>query len=40
MYLTDRRRVAYLPTAEGYALLLSVAEPERLIDALTRARGR
>jgi hypothetical protein len=40
VYLTDRRRVAYLPTAEGYALPLSVAEPERLIDALARARGR
>lgn len=29
LYVTDRRRVAYIPTTEGYALLLSV-EPGRV----------
>jgi hypothetical protein len=34
IYLTDRHRVAYVPTREGYAILLSVAEPERFVRAL------
>lgn len=34
VYLTDRRRIAYVPTAEGYALLLSVEDPAGLIDTL------
>ncbi|MCL4503732.1 MAG: hypothetical protein M1438_18045 [Deltaproteobacteria bacterium] len=29
-----KRRVVYLPTREGYSLLLSVAEPEKFLEAL------
>jgi hypothetical protein len=36
LYITDRTRVARIPTTEGYTVLLSVAEPEALIDALKR----
>ncbi|HEX2486859.1 MAG TPA: PH domain-containing protein [Myxococcota bacterium] len=39
-YLTDRSRVAYVPTTEGYALMLSVEDPARLLAALGRAAGR
>jgi hypothetical protein len=35
-YLTDWSRVAYVPTNEGYALLLSVEDPARLLAALGR----
>jgi hypothetical protein len=34
IFVTDKRRVVYLPTREGYAVLLSVAEPERFLAAL------
>ncbi|MBE2287691.1 MAG: hypothetical protein IAE77_29810 [Prosthecobacter sp.] len=34
LYVTDRTRVARIPTTEGYTVLLSVAEPQALIDAL------
>jgi hypothetical protein len=34
IYLTDRSRVAYLPTHDDYLVLVSSAEPERLIAAL------
>jgi hypothetical protein len=34
VFVTDRRRVVHLPTREGYALLLSVSEPERFLGAL------
>lgn len=34
IYLTDRHRVAYVPTTEGYVLLLSTAEPERFVRLL------
>lgn len=34
IFVTDKRRVVYLPTREGYALLLSVPEPERFLEAL------
>lgn len=34
IYLTDRRRVVYLPTSEGYSVLVSSAEPDRLLAAL------
>ena len=36
VYLTRGRSVVYLPTSEGYALLLSVAEPERFLQVLQR----
>lgn len=29
--VTDRRRVVYVPTSEGYVLLLSVPDPERFV---------
>jgi hypothetical protein len=34
VYLTDRRKVVYLPTDLGYSILTSVAEPERLLSEL------
>lgn len=34
IYLTDRRRVAYVPTTEGYVVLLSVADPEGFVRVL------
>ena len=36
-YLTDRRRVVYLPTRDGYSILLSVREPQAFLDALKTA---
>lgn len=40
LVLTARDRVAYIPTRDGYALLVSVAEPDRLIQRLRdRRRG-
>ena len=37
VFLTDKRRVLYLPTQQGYAAMLSVADPEGLLSALQRA---
>ncbi len=36
VFVTDRRRGVYLPTREGYAVLLSVPEPEKFLAALRR----
>lgn len=36
LYVTDRTRVAYVPTTRGYAVLVSVADPEALLAALRR----
>lgn len=36
VYLTDRSRAVYIPTAEGYDLLLSPAEPEAFLVALKK----
>jgi hypothetical protein len=36
VYLTKRRDVVYVPTFDGYSLLLSVEEPERFIETLQR----
>ena len=36
-YLTDRSRVVYLPTREGYSMLLSVREPQAFLDAVKAA---
>lgn len=36
VYLTRRRDVVYIPTSDGYALLLSVEDPERFMDTLKR----
>lgn len=34
--LTDKSSVVYLPTTEGYAMLLSIKEPDALLEALGR----
>jgi hypothetical protein len=39
LYVTDPTRVAYVPTANGYAVLLSVADPDALLAALRNAIG-
>ena len=39
LYLTDRRRVVYIPTLDGYSLLLSQSEPRRFLDALHETAG-
>ncbi len=36
VFVTDLERVVYVPTNEGYSLLLSVEEPDEFLDALTR----
>jgi hypothetical protein len=39
LFLTDRRRAVYLPTSDGYALLISPEDPEGFLAALaSRAR--
>jgi len=39
LYLTDRRRVVYIPTLDGYSLLVSQSEPRRFLDALHETAG-
>jgi hypothetical protein len=39
LFVTDRSRVVYLPTRNGYPVLLSVQDPENFIQALHRATG-
>ena len=36
VYLTDRTRAVYLPTTEGYSVLVSPADPEAFLAALRR----
>jgi len=36
IYVTDPGHVAYIPTTEGYALMLSTPDPERLIESVRR----
>ena len=36
LYLTTRQQVVYLPTFEGYSLLLSIEEPEKFLSAVQR----
>ncbi len=38
VYLTQRREVVYVPTTDGYSLLLSVTEPERFVQLLQHYR--
>ncbi len=38
-FVTDRARLVHVPTAAGYALLLSVDDPDGLVAALRAARG-
>jgi hypothetical protein len=39
-YLTSSERVVHIPTRDGYALLLSVADPEALLGALRARQSR
>ncbi len=34
LFVTDRKSVVYVPTTEGYSLLLSVSEPNRFLASL------
>ena len=38
LYLTDRHRAVYVPTTQGYSLLLSPQEPDRFLERLQQAR--
>lgn len=38
VFVTDSTRVAYIPTLDGYSVLVSVVEPGGLLAALRRAR--
>ena len=40
LYVTDRTRVARLPTTEGYTVLLSVSDPAALIATLKEQSAR
>ena len=37
LYVTDRHHVAYVPTTQGYSVLVSVADPAAFIASLQRA---
>lgn len=39
VYITDRSRVAYLPTTDGYAVMVSVEDPSWLITSLKKHSG-
>lgn len=38
VYLTDPSRAVYVPTSEGYSLLLSPRDPDRFLESLRRRR--
>ncbi len=40
VYLTDRSRVVFLPTRDGYSVMLSTAQPEAFLAALQQVVGR
>ena len=40
LYLTDRTRAVYVPTTDGYAVLLSPSEPERFLSAINTLTRR
>ncbi|MCC6444692.1 MAG: hypothetical protein IT210_14695 [Armatimonadetes bacterium] len=40
LFLTDRTRAVYIPTARGYSLLLSVADPDGFLEALKQSAKR
>lgn len=40
VFVTDNRRVLYLPTLEGYSVLMSVADPEAVLRALRQASSQ
>jgi hypothetical protein len=37
LYVTDPSRVVYLPTTEGYTIMLSVTDPAVFLSSLARA---
>ncbi len=37
--ITDRRKVLYFPTREGYSVLISAADPEKLLSAINTHRS-
>ena len=37
LYLTDQTRAVYVPTTEGYSVLLSPADPDAFLVALRRS---
>jgi hypothetical protein len=38
VFVTDARRVVYIPTRAGYSVLASVVEPDRFVEALRAIR--
>ncbi len=40
LYLTDRRHAVYVPTTEGYSVLLSPQQPEPFVERLRSMAGR
>lgn len=40
VYLTRRNKVVYVPTSDGYSLLLSIEQPERFIESLRIRMGQ
>lgn len=40
IYVTTRERVVYIPTTEGYSVLLSVDDPERMVARLREISPR
>lgn len=40
VFLTDRHRVAYIPTRSGYAVMLSVPNPGDMVRALRQSAAR
>jgi hypothetical protein len=40
LYLTDRTKAVYVPTTDGYAVLLSPSEPDRFLSALNTLTRR
>lgn len=39
LYVTHYKNVVYIPTTDGYVLMLSVQEPERFLDVLRQGAG-
>jgi Bacterial PH domain len=40
LYLTDRSRAVYVPTTNGYSVVVSPADPERFVTALLAVTGK
>ena len=40
VYLTDRTRAVYVPTTAGYSVIVSPADPDAFLAAITSAEGR